>query len=413
MDTYVYLFSTDSLEHFKENTLTRFSNNFPLSIKYQRVRIALQSLSVQALLPKKRDQPKIIHVCVKNTGSDFYSGECHSVIHSIPINQEKIRLVHVVDRKTFFKLTTTDVKNISVELLNENFEPLEVATGESTVVQLKISSLYNDMKIIRLASDDSKELFPTNLNNDFRVRLNKNIRTPSERYEIALDSLTYFNDVSYEPPPKCRVIIEKPGQNDEKYDDRLVGTIMDYVYLSAEDFNSEENMMKALGRMNKSKVAFKINHRRKFTIINGNDFKVKVRLPNCLVYVMGGKDLKEVEIGEEVWFAPAKQETELDYDEPDFSLIYPQTMLMMCDIIKPVMTGSIQQKVLKAIPLQSGCRKKYVHYTAKHLDFFTIDPPKIEEMHIQFQLVSNKKIKFATNRALYCTFQIRKKFKRR
>jgi len=409
MDTYVYLFSTDGNEHFKENTLTSFSNQFPLSLKQQRVRIALQSLSVQAILPRSYE-PKIIHVCIKNVGSDYYSGDSLSVIHSIPLTNEQIRLVHVVDRKTYFKLNTSSLKSISVELLDENFEKIEVATGECTIVQLKISSLHNDMKLVRIVSTDSKNLFPMNITNDFRVKLNKSIRTPSEKYEIALDSICYYNDILYKPPTGCQVIIEKKKNNSFVND--IVGEIIDSTFIHAADFSSEDCMLKTLNKMKKGNIIFQFVGGY-FTLVNNNEFGVKVHIPNSLGFVMGASDLQEVEKGEEIWHLDAKQEVTCYEQKPNFSLIFPQTMLMMCDIIKPIMTGSIQQKVIKAIPLVNAPRKTYVHYTAKHLDFFTIDPPKVEEMHIQFNLVSNKKVHFASNRAMYCTFQIRKKFSRR
>lgn len=103
MESYVYLLSNDSTDHYK-NVLSKFSNNIPLSIaelQAQRCRVALQAISVNASVPKDY-KPKLIHICVDNITEDFHSGNSRKLIHTIPFPKEDVRILHVAERKTFF-----------------------------------------------------------------------------------------------------------------------------------------------------------------------------------------------------------------------------------------------------------------------------------------------------------------------
>lgn len=401
MNSYMYILSNASVHHF-DNTLSKFTNRIPISLealRVHRVRVALQAISVNtAVVPGY--QPKLIHVCMNTIAEDFYSGASTKILHTIPFPQGLVRLDHVINRKTYFNLTSNDLNNITIELLDENLKRLQIVTGESTVIQLKMSNIRKFPRIIRIASSDSLEHFPKNTTSKFRVKLNHPIRSPSERYEIALDSMYYFNDTIYKPKNEAFVIITR----------RNTGEELSRTELTQRDFENEGQLIDTINQsLSKRKVSFRKNDNGYLEIANSEYFDVDIGMTNNIQYIMGHADVPSVEEGYS-FLTIANRYVAKPYDYTfDLSRIYPQNIVMYCDVIKPIISGESQQKILKTIPLEYTGGQRYVQYSAKHLDFCTIDPPKFSELTVELGLMSGLPLNFKSKKPVYCTFQIRRK----
>lgn len=287
--------------------------------------------------------------------------------------------------------------------MDEHFNQLDLLTGESTVLQLKISNMRRFSKVIRVASDHCLDYFPNNAPHNFKIKLNRTLKTPSEKYEIALDSMFYFNDVLYRPPKQIGIkMVRRKNQ-----------VVMQDTIIHHTDFRTKQTLIKALNRkMSTEHVLFKIDELGKVTIHNTNTFEIDLYISSAIAYVLGEESIKDIESGSMKIHLPSRTVINPFRDVLDLGRIAPQTLMLFCDIIKPVITGSTQKKVIKAVPFEYTESKRYIHYTAKHLDFFTIDPPKFTEIALHMKLISGHSIHFDSKNPVYCTFQVRRKINR-
>jgi hypothetical protein len=287
-------------------------------------------------------------------------------------------LYHTVIRKEYFALNTDIFEAATIALVDQNNLPLLLLRGQPTVVQLIIKEMKFPSFMIRINSEEHKEMFPDNERENFRSQIAHVTDLSYEKWEVALTS------IHFPPTIDIKCALEKEEFWIEFVTIDGVATNKKIVFHDDDIYDTtslkeciNSKVKQAIGEVvfvfdffeNKAKLFF---------------YKpMVVRFSSLFSYVIG----RDITSANELNIKTARQLTFVK--NIDLERCKPNVIFLHCDFISPSIVGNEYRRVLKMIPFTN--RK----YECKHLDFMNVMTNDLSTIHIQLMDASGNQIKFS------------------
>lgn len=330
--------------------------------------------------------------------------------------------------RNFLPLRKTNINAFSITLRNENGEQLNLRTGQPTFIKLKIKMDNDDTSfMIRLKSNDSDYLFPSNKTGHFKVQLPLDLNL-EENWKVALSSLHFPSDINMSQlfrKEKYFISVQRMEnaplkQNfanqslipfneryklfrrlfaNENYDDDDVETIWQLeaseryknytLHFQDKEIFSAEDMINEIQK-------FFFEHKFKIiTKLNGDNFFMKIGEPVTLGFSEHFVSLLSLSptAGASIYSITKPMESTTAFH---FSGIQPHTVILYLNIINSSIIGNQYAPILKMIPFGKKVNN-YRHYEAKNLEFISLKHQKISVLEFVLRDAGGNIIIFKEN----------------
>ena len=417
----IILVSNDSTECYPSNSLSNFRNNLPSAITTKHLascKIALEALSfensfIYEQFPKKISV--VINELTQDRGSILYSKALAVIPFSKP---DTAAFYHDVGQKEWMKIGLLNLSSLSVSLLDENNKRLNLGFGQPSFLRIHLSTMMADRFTVRLSS---REVSSVGINSDFRAMLQQPLPLSGNgnKWKVALSSVHFprsyerFSGAA-EGAFQMFVVCETAASNVRQT----------YIQFSKAEFVSVERLVFAINfKLNEAtektcdvdlidgKIRFTFGDRRVLIIFSHNFACITGFTEFTHATYYHGLDIVKLDVAfqNNPWLYQSYTTDPLSeypafLGEPNtFHLcpklvnvdrFNPNTMLLYCDIIDPVIIGSKYCKILKLIPVPSNREAKTCFYESQHLDFVSLSATDIPCIQLQLRRFDGELIKF-------------------
>jgi hypothetical protein len=325
------------------------------------------------------------------------------------------RYFHEVNFKEFFKVDySNSLEKVSIKLTDESGTELNLSScGQSTFVKLKFKKMPSKSSfIVRLASDNSKEIFAENNASRFRIQLSQMLQLDGDNWEVALSSIHYSPNLSSKHYLKhsnfwIELIVEPENE-------LTVGSNIT-LYFETDDISNAETLKNVLNERierwcgpNIIQVESDGAGMLRFNI------KQRMRLTMSPMFALVVGDLRPR--------AGQKNYVTTIYDYPstltfpspvDTNRCLPHNIMLWCDFITPIIMGGGYFKILKLIPLEGITETSaitYKTYETRHLEYIDVDTDRLQVMEFELQDSNGIPLKFADENVItYITLMFNRK----
>lgn len=253
MRIFVTMMANGSLDHFKNNSLTKFTNVLPHAIQLQ-------------------SESKKLHVRLRRIIMPFKLAEedpaaCHIFVHLSELEPKRINnafdksladfkfpptlhltddyALHDFENTPYYELQNVPLVQLSVLITNSKREQLKLAPGPPTIVVLEITDMDHSAQFTITCQSKNrfeKELYPNNSLTKFRVRLPQEFHL--KNWEVAMLNMTYPSNVRHVKREKI-VYMKLSTNYDPDKSRTLSWDLMDYnnarQFIRAVDTSIEED----------------------------------------------------------------------------------------------------------------------------------------------------------------------------
>jgi hypothetical protein len=332
-----------------------------------------------------------------------------------------------VAQKEWMSINMLNVSSLSIALFDENGDKLNIGFGQPTIVWLRIITMGSEMFTMRISS-----LEQDGTNSSFRALLKEPLPLGENNWQVALSSIHFpneFEKISYDDAQKGQMIIFRDagymvhnfGKKDYESAESLIEAINIKIRTVVDGVGAEVS----IDADEKIRFYFRTN----FTLVFSHNLSVILGLTD----LPSTEKLDPVQI--QILLEQAKLQIRGNKDIADqmslkglYPTIYgyngmeifgsntinvdrlsPALMFLFCDIIKPVMIGSNQSKILKMIPVKKRKNLLSSYYECKRLDFEPLSETHVSSIQLELYKADGDLVHFEKNNAevLY-TFVFRK-----
>jgi hypothetical protein len=381
---YIIVLSNASTQLY-DNSLSKFNNRLPQNVAIgEEYKIAFQSILIDNKFAADANIPKILKIrleemsdCLSNTGFN----KDLALVYGADLSSAPF--YHIVKKKEYFNIGGGSLSNITITLLDENNQQLQLLDGQPTIVTLKIKKIKMTSRIMRLSSKDSTHLFEDSSCSDFKILLNEQI-DKRKKYEVALSSI-YL-------PPKIDVkkivraqelyaMFSRDGETWEKVsfdqlEDLNSDTVAQVLFdnapkLDSEDEEAEEEYIFDVEREN-GKIILKCLH------------NFYLQFSQFFSYMFNVRRTGEMKPGDAVAIDP-----------PNFERIIPNAIFLYTNFTTPLITGDVFARVLKVIPYKNARIETTLSaYESNHFEFVPISMNEDNLLHFHLRDASGNLIPF-------------------
>ena len=386
--------------------------------KDQREKNGSWFLNFGTLILPNPQMPKLVKVICQEMESSLSSGAHHKELAVFNFNEKYIvnqSYYFEAERKEYFNLNNVALRGLTVQLVDENDYQLGLLTGQPTFIKVKFKKMDADGTIpLRLSSNDSNDLFPSNISSNFRTQLSPLIDFGSSKWGVALTTIHYPAEVDVSALINANdfwiefeftdSILNVGGDGktfQKKVTRQLRISVPQYV------INSISKLIKYLNKECSEQVGegtFKLFYNKTTKRVERvSNVNLVVKMSVNLAYVLGQSSFTKEETQntyihqifmKNVHVSFGDEATNLS-NEPDLNKLIPHTMLLYCDFVKPTIIGSIYAQILKLIPIAKKEKNtSYISYEAKHLDFIPVNKRTLSTIHLSLKHVGGGDMHF-------------------
>jgi hypothetical protein len=298
----------------------------------------------------------------------------------------------------FIPVDHSKIKDISIQLTDENNELLNIVSGQATIIKLRLKKMSVNKQSfnIRLSSEPSN-IFPNNKNYSFQVKMPYNIDLAGGDWRVCINSFnhpTKFSTMLVEE--EDRMIVFRPKGSTEKikhvfkpnctYDEKSIISELDY-YLQSN----------GIGNYSKSP---------------SGERKIRITAPGKLVIsrYIGGMlgisqnmskhfrfDSSKTANDSRSWDASPGAPKVVDLVHPlNLDLLKPNYIMIYSNIVKSTAIAGNFAKILKIVPLKST-DLNYVIQEFRTKEFTEIETTQIDVIEIHLRSHDGAFINFLSN----------------
>lgn len=371
-------------------------------------------LSSTTSIYEQETTPNFIKIKLAELKPNLSGGGFNKELALIPFPKESTTSSltwYEVKNKEYFKLASSCLSNISVELSTNTNNSLDLLPGSETILKLKFKNMQGQSSFItRLQSNDSLNIYPNNNAAFFRIQLPHSINFNDNNWQVALSSIHY---------PNCLKVCDFLNQNaywiEIRVDNENEDDEQRIVRISFEDV--EVHNVINIRNVIQEKINTSLgNNIIEFGTTPTEELAVSVFKNLTLRFSHKFNSIFEVFIHKE--YKPY-------YDIPlqagyqgvlpgqiNLNKCLPQNLLLCTDFTTPIIVGDKYSNVLKLIPMPSKCEtnEKLLSYEAQHLDFMDIPTNQLQTIQFDFRTLEGIPIKFKDENAVtYINLLFRKK----
>lgn len=325
-----------------------------------------------------------------------------------------------VAQKEWMDIDMINVSSLSIQLLDENYEKLNLGFGQPTFLRLRIMKMPSNSFTIRVSSLDIQAVGE---NTDFRLLLPEPLHLEDERWQVALASVHFPLD--FERVTNDESVIHMISFRDNRK--------VNYSF-AQRDFNSSKALINALNRKLETVRRKKGTAGRGAAVSLDEDGRLQfefhqtmsIAFSHNFANILGLTDLANPDSSHEGINIAALdlvveegRESELSlnlgsvvpvlngtaytvyYGSKPLNLdrLKPTIMMLYCDIIQPVMIGVKHANLLKIIPVKKRSHTKGSFYECRRLDFERLNTNHVPSIQFQLRRSDGEPIRFYTNNA--------------
>lgn len=370
--------------------------------------------------------PASINISLDQICANMTSHGYSQVVKSIPFNDElrkKTAISKKFEKGEYFELKSGVPKYFKVSLTSEAGNPLHLATGQPTVLAIKLRPRMTKSFVINLSSDDNLKEFPTNSNSEFKATLPHPISL-NDSWEVALSTIRYPTHINYSAKlnSTCNLLITYLSDGET--------TTLTFYF---EGMSPAYTPVEFIYELNIRAVAVAKVYRYEFYPVFYYD-EDTAEVTFSVVKIEGGEQLRLGVIGlsEKMSEFLGNENNKSDVDDGTgvaFSTFYkggtipighlhdstliPQSMLIYTNITKPIIVGGAYGKVVKVIPIRrdgAGTRLQDVHlYESQSLSFITASNSEVYTIDVRLTDIGGNAIQFHKSANSSINFIVRKK----
>ena len=375
------------------NTLSHFRNDLPERLRFQQAgwAVSLQTLAFDAKFLSETKKPNLIKVTLEQLKPSFAGSAFHQILAIVPFahkHKAQNRFYHEVQRKEYFELLNVENPCFTILLTDENDKQLNLLSGQPTFVKLKFTKMSATFTpfMVRCESNASTHIYPANTNSDFRIDLPHPLPLGPGQWEVAVTSIHFPTEFNFGSLVAMTDMWIEFVTDDEDLEDMEQS---ERLFMEEDFFNYGKNLLKGLFQLI-SKSTF-LQHLVQARISGKKRVKFEcsepltIRASPELAYVLG--------IETEIKMTP--DEEYISTYVIDVYRLIPHSLLVYCDIIKPIIVGSTYAKVIKLLPIRTQQEDRNMRfYESQHLDFVPIALNAISSFHFELRLANGCLIKF-------------------
>jgi len=384
---YITLASNASTNIYQSNTLTNFRNTLPHAVELKdfKWQLALQSLCLNTRF-SNASKPKIIKIRILEISDILGGSGYHQDIACIAFNNnpDNSAFYHVVKKKEYFPLRSTNLQSLTVQLTDEKNRELSLLSGQPTFVHVKLKRMSSPSFIIRVNAHEGNQIFPANTQSNFQVQLCHPIDLTIDKWEVALSSIHFPMGVdisgAFSKEDFWIYIHSYDGNN-----------INHPIFVEREQISDERSLLDAINKkarvmLGNNDILFSMNEDKRCTLTLRKPMSLKFSDLFCHVL---GKDIMRVN-----QVTAEKPQQIVFPNKVNLDRCKPNVMLLYCNFITPSIIGDQYAKILKLIPITEKPSSTYTTYDCEHLDFFPLSTNFLSMLDFQLQDSSGKDIIF-------------------
>lgn len=319
----------------------------------------------------------------------------HQILAILPFNRDNNKehtFYHEVLRREYFAFSSSSLETISIVLTDENDCQLNLLPAQPTFVKLKLTKMNYMSFMLRFRSRACQDVYAANINSNFYTRLPNPIELPTGIWEMALTS------VQFPTTFKLAVVVDKGAL---WMSVKVNGDDAVKMTLPEDAIQDGNRLLSIVNNQFNTHIGGRLkmgNHKRKayFTLEKGN--KMVIHLSPLLAYILGASPSTNEEYAE---LHLTKEKNKGGFISLiDVKRLIPHSMLLYCDIIKPVMIGDTYAKVLKLIPVGNiNTKSQFKIYESQHLDFIPLENNSLTSVHFQLRHSNGEIVLFGDNQS--------------
>ena len=312
-------------------------------------------------------------------------------------------------RNTYFPLDPTRLSKLAITLHDQDSKQLHMLNGQATILKLKFKKMATEQFIIRVASDECSDLFPTNTQSDFLIQLPHSIYL-GDRYKVALLSVHYPAAMSPNNYARRNGSLWMEFEDPELTENNIIRVSFDEVHTISLHW-LDQVVLKKLWTS-----SFRINTRSADgAVMFLATRKLHIKVSNLLAFVLGRNhvikgDYEELSLGGPPSVGARLQKFRYS-DGIKEDALFPTGLFLHTDMITAINVGGRLEKVLKYIPIDAEDRNditKYNSYESMRLDYAALDISTLHRMNFQLKTSAGDQAAFNSDNPVYINLMFKK-----
>lgn len=319
-----------------------------------------------------------------------------SIIPYFPPTAEKKLYYHEITLKEYFYLSTTNLHTLSVNILDDRTdkEP-NLTPGQPTFLKLLFKKMSGPPSfLMRLNSNDSKNIFPENTAGHFRAQLPHAVELDGVNWEVALMSINFPSKISPKTYFKSKDFwfeITIPPTSDVEMGEQVRITVEE------DNIKTLENLVTVINEKIVNSIGANIFSLFIDTATNIIKFQatkqVNVEMSPLFALIIGDLQIPPNAANYQINF-PETPQNFICSNFGDLNRCLPNNILIYCDFIVPSIMGEKYLQILKFIPNFNEQSGKYTTYQAQNLDFTRVSNNTLDTVKIELRDAAGNLIHF-------------------
>lgn len=302
-----------------------------------------------------------------------------------------------VECPDFIPLLNTTISDLTIKLMDENNQQLNIEKGHATIIKLRLRKMNLEKKSfnVRLSSEKTA-LFPDNTNYKFKVKLPNPINLEDGNWRVCVNSINH--------PAKFSTMLVEEYDRMIIFKDKISSEVSTLIFKDNHTYDEESLRSEIDFFLKENEIGYVKNHQGKKSLFITKPGKLLIS--KFVGAVLGLTN----DYSKHLIFNTFSNPTELKswnaskqapkIIEPiknaDLSLLKPNYIMVYSDIVKSTIIGGDFAKVLKIIPLKST-DLNYVIQEFRIKEFTELERTQIDVIEINLRSHDGAFINFLSN----------------
>lgn len=296
----------------------------------------------------------------------------------------------VCKRKEYFNLNCTSLSTLSVRLVDEDNYPLQLSSGQATLLKVQLKKFPMKSSVLRLSSLESADIFPDNTNSSFRIKLSHPLQV--ENWDVALSSIYLPAQTDLGRSLTAENFYIEIQKLDEFESIEVVRLpLHDLQHFTTEGFVKYLQWKMAI-TFEEDAVPFQVDVDEGKMYFLFNDDDITVTLSGMLAYLLNSAASPQEPVS-----TIGRNRVRLLIGTPNFKKLHPHVVLVHCNFITPIVVGNEFGETLKMVPYYDSDSDDatIMKYEAEHLDFQPLSMNDPSMLHFEMRNAVGEYITFS------------------
>jgi len=335
--------------------------------------------------------PEVIKVLLEEIKQGLSASGNHRDLAIIPFNTSETdsSFYHEVIQKEYFPLASNLLQNLTVKLVDEDGDELQVLPAHPTFIKLKFKNMSSQSFILRLSSKDSTDIYTDNTASNFRIQLPRLMMLTGNRWEVALSTINFPSRISigdYLSHLDLWIEIETENGWNEWGLAHTINLKNNYLSNYEELQAAINDNTFIFGNIRLFEIF--IDKQRK--VLYNSRTEMRIRMSPMLATILGANNHL---------FATGDNDRRRQIGTADIQACLPNAMSLYSDFTSPIIAGGKYCKMLKFIPLlRNQLELPTVSYESQHMDFVNLPTTELQSLQFDLRDGSGIPLKFQNNK---------------